>query len=329
VKLPFHNIPESMRTCNQWVLWKTVTRNGEPTKVPFQVNGSEAKSNTPATWTEFNAVVKRYGQGGFDGIGFMFSAQDDFVGVDLDGCRNPATGEWSPWGREVINRFNSYTELSPSRTGAKIFVIGKSPFQTGKNIRLPDAPVVSEKAPGIEVYSALRYFAVTGWRLLQVSIAVEPRQDALQWLADKFFPVKQAISKQPAGGRDVVSRARKYLEKVPPAVSGRGGHNQAYAAACAMVLGFGLSDDEAFGLLSEWNTSCQPPWSEGELRHKIADAQKMPGPRNYLRDAQRDTGRLVGQDLMMVTALAMADVEDSRKAAELLSEELKRRGLIK
>src|SRR3990167_447319 len=81
-----------MRTCNQWVLWKTVTRNGEPTKVPFQVNGSEAKSNTPATWTEFNAVVKRYGQGGFDGIGFMFSAQDDFVGVDLDGCRNPANG---------------------------------------------------------------------------------------------------------------------------------------------------------------------------------------------------------------------------------------------
>jgi KaiC/GvpD/RAD55 family RecA-like ATPase len=54
------------------------------------------------------------------------------------------------------------------------------------------------------------------------------------------------------------------------------------------VLGFGLSQEEAFRVMADWNQACQPPWSEKELRHKLADAEKQPGERNYLRDAPRE-----------------------------------------
>jgi hypothetical protein len=81
---------------------------------------------------------------------------------------------------------------------------------------------------------------------------------------------------------DVSDRARKYLAAIPPAISGQGGHDQTFTAACALVLGFGLSPADAYPLLAEWNQGCQPPWLEKELRHKLDDANRQSGPRGYL-----------------------------------------------
>lgn len=75
------------------------------------------------------------------------------------------------------------------------------------------------------------------------------------------------------------SRARAYLAKLPPAVAGQGGHAATFAAACRLVE-FGLSYEAALPLLCEWNVShCDPTWSEGDLRHKLADAFKCTSPR--------------------------------------------------
>ena len=68
-------------------------------------------------------------------------------------------------------------------------------------------------------------------------------------------------------------RARAYLAKIPPAIEGQGGHGRAFTTALKLVT-FGLSPDDVFELLSEWNRICEPPWSDGELRHKIGDAFK-------------------------------------------------------
>jgi hypothetical protein len=53
-----------------------------------------------------------------------------------------------------------------------------------------------------------------------------------------------------------------------------------------VVKGFELPPDQAFDVLSEWNASCLPPWSEHELRHKIQSAAKAPGETGYLRNAK-------------------------------------------
>lgn len=71
-------------------------------------------------------------------------------------------------------------------------------------------------------------------------------------------------------------RAALWIAKVPPAISGSGGHNQTYTAAVGLVHGFGLSQGDAFNLLSVWNSTCLPPWTEAELRHKLADAATKP-----------------------------------------------------
>ena len=71
---------------------------------------------------------------------------------------------------------------------------------------------------------------------------------------------------------DVLERARRYLAKCGPAISGQGGHNATFLVALRLVLGFGLCLVDALTLLLEWNRICVPPWSEPELRHKLESA---------------------------------------------------------
>lgn len=279
--------PFILRRTRAWIVWKTCERNGTPTKLPFRCNGEAAKSNDPQTWDTFDAAVKCYQQGGYDGVGFVFSDADEFCGIDLDGCRNPETREFAPWAREIIERFDSYTEVSPSLTGAKIFCMGKNPFGSGKKFKVEGAPKMCEKEPAIEVYDCLRYFAVTGMRLGKVSGDPEPRQEALDWLAAKYAPEPaHPVQTEWYSEAAVLDRARKYLAKMPAAVSGQDGHGRTFNAACILTLGFGLPANEALGLLREYNQVCQPPWTDKELLHKISDSLKQPGERNYLRNQQ-------------------------------------------
>jgi hypothetical protein len=92
---------------------------------------------------------------------------------------------------------------------------------------------------------------------------------------------------------DIGERARKYLAKIPPAVSGAGGHDQTFHAACVLTHGFALERGVAVTLLREWNQACRPPWSDRELEHKIDDSLNQPGERGYLLNGEspRDTGR--------------------------------------
>jgi hypothetical protein len=100
----------------------------------------------------------------------------------------------------------------------------------------------------------------------------------------------------------VIERARRYLAKLPPAVSGCGGHDATFHAACCLILGFGLSVDDAFAILAEWNATCDPPWSERELRHKLQSADQRTDERGYLlKDHQGLAGLPVVRRLVLNT----------------------------
>jgi len=73
---------------------------------------------------------------------------------------------------------------------------------------------------------------------------------------------------------DLIERAARYIGKMPPAISGQGGHNLTFHAACILVQGFGLSPEQAFPILAEYNQRCSPPWNEKELRHKLTGADR-------------------------------------------------------
>lgn len=63
------------------------------------------------------------------------------------------------------------------------------------------------------------------------------------------------------------------IEDVPPAVSGERGHDHTFKVACRIAQLCGGHGLERFTeWMREWNQGNEPPWSGGELDHKIEDA---------------------------------------------------------
>ena len=79
-------------------------------------------------------------------------------------------------------------------------------------------------------------------------------------------------------------RARLYIAKCPPAISGQRGHDATFHVAAVLFNGFALSETDSLALLGEYNQRCVPPWSEAELIHKVKSAANAqhPDPRGYL-----------------------------------------------
>lgn len=85
----------------------------------------------------------------------------------------------------------------------------------------------------------------------------------------------------------VVERARRYLAKMGPAVSGGGGHTHTLLAARALVRGFLLPHSDAVALLEEWNQGNAERWTTHELEHKVRSAAAGPGADGYLLGSEK------------------------------------------
>jgi putative DNA primase/helicase len=147
------NVPEEMRRRPQWVVWKLEKRdnNPKPTKVPYIAGGvGRASSTDLMTWRTFEDAVQAFEGGRYDGLGFMFCSADPFVGVDLDGCRDPETGAIEDWAQEVIDGFTNVVLLEVSPSGCGVHLITKGTCKDGINTK------------DVEVYGQDRYFTVTG-----------------------------------------------------------------------------------------------------------------------------------------------------------------------
>lgn len=271
-----------MKAMTNWLVWKEICRKDDkPTKVPFQPSGDYAKSQAPDTWSSFDAAAKAAPR--YSGIGFAFPLSREMTGVDLDGCRDKETGKIEQWAVDIIRDFDTYAEVSPSGTGAKLFCFGKLPVDSGRKVDLADVPTVTQdKKPGIEVYDQKRYFAVTGRRLAGMPHEPQSRQEKIDALWHKYFHAERPT---PTGPMDILERARRYVSKMPPAVSGQSGHNTAFHVACVLVIGFDLTSEDALTVMHEYNERCKPPWSERELLHKVNSASKQPGERGFLAKA--------------------------------------------
>jgi DNA-binding transcriptional ArsR family regulator len=181
VKLKLTAIPEELKYRPQWVTWKSVERDGKLTKIPLDPEtGGPGKSNDPATWGTFDKAVSHYQahQGnGIAGIGFVFSPDDPFTGVDLD----HALVDGSPrlCARLLLRHLGTYSEVSPSGKGAHVILKGKLP--AGGNRKQFSCGL------GIELYDRGRFFTVTGHHLPGTPTAVENRQAELEALHRKIF----------------------------------------------------------------------------------------------------------------------------------------------
>ena len=184
---PFPAVPAALKARRQWVVWRQRIRGGKPTKVPYQVTGATAKTNDPSTWSDYHAICQHAHR--FDGIGFVFSAEDPLCGIDLDDCLD-ANRKIKPWAQPIVDRLMpvSYREISPSGGGIKYWTRATLNLPTeGKHkVNILDGP------DAIEVYDSVRYFTVTG---RSGKGQIGDGQSVVDWLVSEYMtpdPARQA-----------------------------------------------------------------------------------------------------------------------------------------
>ena len=171
----------------QWVCWKMLK---EKNKVPFNaMTGKPASSTRQDSWTDFNTAVNEVigmkncnSSEPYTGIGFVFTASDPYVGVDLDKCIS-TSGHIEQWALDIIKDLDSYTELSPSGKGFHIFVRGDKPHSGCK----------TNKFSKVEIYSKERYFTFTGNHWEGTPECINARQDALDRTYYKHVASKEDV----------------------------------------------------------------------------------------------------------------------------------------
>ncbi len=161
-------IPTELRERPQWVCWRYEERQGRRTKIPLSPHtGRRAKTDDPATWGTFaeaHTAAERHRWG----LGYVFAADDPYVGIDLDQCRDPATGVLTTVAATVVAEFDTYAEASVSGTGVHLIARGT-------------IPGARRKSPGLdhEIYAARRFFAFTGARLPDAPATIAACQPAI------------------------------------------------------------------------------------------------------------------------------------------------------
>ncbi|MDZ4853216.1 MAG: phage/plasmid primase, P4 family [Pirellulaceae bacterium] len=174
------NCPGCIRDRNQWVSWKYVERGGKPTKAPINPhNGSLASSTDASTWGTFAEAIEACRRNSaLAGVGFVFTADDPYCGVDLDDSVDESTSQLKPWAQQIVDSLDSYTEISPSGSGLKVFIKANKPgsrcrkaFEDGE----------------VEIYDRDRFFTVTGNRLSNLPSEVHVSQESLGAVYSQVF----------------------------------------------------------------------------------------------------------------------------------------------
>lgn len=194
----YKNIPNELKQNNAWIRYNLIDQGREKlSKIPYLPNKQYwAKVNNSDTWGTYNSVISsidtqyklpvwmrinpdtkkwdfsnpeyiKYANKKFDGIGYVFSDNDVFVGIDYDNWFDK-NGNINDKCKDILSFCNnSYTELSQSKKGGHTIVKLSSVEEKIKlskelNKRYGNPTGVRNDDIGIECYFTGRYFVMTG-----------------------------------------------------------------------------------------------------------------------------------------------------------------------
>lgn len=127
-------IPQELKDAPCWTMWAYEFKDGDFRKVPKFVSAHghlhNARSNDPGTWMPFDFARDQAIMRGM-GLNFVLHKGEQkfnpIVGIDID---LPAD---EPAVREIIDAIGTYTEISPSGSGVRMFLRGRIPGDCRKN----------------------------------------------------------------------------------------------------------------------------------------------------------------------------------------------------
>lgn len=171
------NVPQELRDRPQWINWEyEKDKDGKWKKPPVNSEDYRIDPTDPDNHLSFDEAVRIAKEKGF-GIGFVFTEDDPYIGIDFDGCFDDA-GNLCPRGGEDLELLNSYAEKSPSGKGLHVIA--------------EHSNVDAHKTKDIEIYSKERYFTFTGDKYSQTS-EVRTLNGEVDQLIEKY-PKKSGMS---------------------------------------------------------------------------------------------------------------------------------------
>ena len=199
------SFPQELAALRQWICWRLEPdpRGEKPRKVRYDPRtGRKASSTNPETWATLPEAMRAQTKYLFSGVGFVFTETGGIVGVDIDHCRNE-DGTFTEAAQAILDKYPSYTEISPSGAGLHIFYRGVMPGKGNKN-----------SVTGVEMYASARYFTMTGNRLEGTPEAIADGAQALAWIHENYIARKQARKrKAKKAARRIVLSDEQVLEK--------------------------------------------------------------------------------------------------------------------
>lgn len=174
-------VPALLKARSQWVVWRSEDTDRGVTKVPYRPHRSNARASTRDAdhWSDY-ATASRVARehAGITGVGFVLTADDPFVGIDLDDVIDPETGAVAGIAARAIRRIDTYTEVSPSGAGVHLILEGTLEGLTGR------------KHGPVEIYEEGRYLTVTG-HVLGGRTEIRARQEELAAFHAFAFPQRR------------------------------------------------------------------------------------------------------------------------------------------
>lgn len=252
---PFNGdkIPQELKSQQRWAPWKAVwnAKRDKYDKIPCYPNGMGISTAKPERWMSYEVAHQAY-QGNtarFAGMGYLMTGPHGIVGIDLDHC--VVGSEIAPWAQELVDGAATYTELSPTGTGLRMFTRGAIDVDwTNHDV-------------GIEVYAGHepRFLTVTGSRL---DVSVEGITDAPEVIAaisTRYAPDRKAmatvvsmtipeqldeLSLPDLSSLDLPFKVRDFL------TDGMldGDRSRMVHASGVALYALGLADDQVFSLLA-------------------------------------------------------------------------------
>ena len=285
-----NGIPNELKELKQWHCWtERKDAKGDTQKIPVQVNGQPAKSNDPATWTDYETAAeaaKRF-------AGLAFELAPPFVGVDLDHCFDDEL-ELTDWAVEILQELQgvAYIEYSPSGYGLKAITQAVKP--EGSTCQHKFSEHAKEQ---VECYSGGRFWTMTGAVYAGQDYIADGQAaiDAIceKWLTPEDRPQPTAEApRQPMPSLSVNPdalhvRAAAYAQKCPQASEGE--RNRRTFELSGHLLSFEgdsgerLTLDQVAELVLDWNARNASPLGEEEVRKAVQSAQQNGTPRQPKR----------------------------------------------